>query len=110
MRSRIFDESGTEVHFSWRARTMETSMLPAGVTNDPSDPRFNHAVEKIYPVSVQPTRVRMRVQMRPIGLEMFDEIIESGDLDPAVLEAVPTLTLGGTELEWTEADGLGCVR
>lgn len=109
MRSRIYDEQGKEVHFSWRARSIETNVLSASVTNDPSDPRFNHAVEKRYPLLVQPTRVRMRVQMRPIGLEMFDEIIESGDLDPAVLAAVPTLTLAGTEIEWTEADGFGCV-
>ena len=110
MRSRIFDDAGTEVHFSWRARTMETTMLPAGVTSDPSDPRFNHAVQRRYPLPILPSRVRMRVQMRPIGLEMFDEIIASGDLDPTVMENVPTLTLEGTEIEWTEADGLGCVQ
>jgi hypothetical protein len=110
MRSRIFDEAGEEVHFSWRAKTMESNLLPAGVTNDPSDPRFVHSVQKSYSLTTLPTRVQLRVQMRPVGLEMFDEIIESGDLDPAVLEAVPTLTLSGSELEWTSADGLGCVQ
>jgi len=110
MRSRIFDESGTEVHFSWRARTMESNLLPAGTTSDPSDPGFSHSVEKSYALPVLPTRVRMRVQMRPLGLEMFEELIESGDLDPAVMASVPTLTLEGTEIEWTEADGLGCVQ
>ncbi|MCP4443865.1 MAG: hypothetical protein GY811_00785 [Myxococcales bacterium] len=110
MRSRIFDEDGTEVHFSWRAKTMETTLLPAAVTSDPTDPRFSHSVERSYPLSILPSKVRMRVQMRPIGLEMFDEIIESGDLDPAVLDSVPTHILAGTEIEWTDADGLGCVN
>ncbi len=110
MRSRIFDEQGTEVHFSWRAHTMESNLLPPGVTADPGDPRFIHSVERRYPLPVLPTKVRMRVQMRPIGLEMFDELIESGDLDPAIVDGVPTLTLEGTELEWTEADGLGCIK
>jgi len=48
--------------------------------------------------------------MRPIGLEMFDELIESGDLDPSVLDGVPTFTLEGTKLEWSENDGPGCVK
>ncbi len=110
MRSRIFDEEGKEVHFSWRARSMESNLLPPGVTSDPSDPRFSHAVEKSYPLPSLPTRVTMRVRMRPIGLEMFDELVEAGDLEQSVIDAVPTLTLAGTELEWTEDDGLGCVR
>jgi len=109
MRSRIFDDEGREVHFSWRAKSIESNLLPAGVTSDPADPRFSHAVERRYPLPVLPTRVKMRVQMRPIGLEMFDELIESGDLDPEVLAGVPTHTLAGTEIEWTEADGLGCL-
>lgn len=109
MRSRIFDGEGKEVHFSWRARSVESNLLPAGVTNDPSDPRFSHSVQQSYPLSSFPTRVQMRVRMRAIGLEMFDELIASGDLDPAVLESVPNLTLASTELVWTDADGLGCV-
>ena len=110
MRSRIYDESGTEVHFSWQARTMESNLLPAGVTSDPSDPRFSHAVERAYPLPVLPTRVEMRVQMRPIGLEILEEMALAGRLDPSVAQSLPTLTLAGTELLWTSADGLGCVR
>jgi len=110
MGSRIFNADGAEVHFSWRAKTVESALLPAGTTNDPSDPRYSHAVERQYLLPVLPTRVKMRVRIRPIGLDMFDELIESGDLDPAVLDGVPTHTLTGTELEWTEADGLGCVK
>jgi hypothetical protein len=110
MRSRIFDESGTEVHFSWRAKAIESNLLPAATTTDTSDPAFSHSVEKSYALPVLPTRVRMRVQMRPLGLEMFEELIEAGDLDPAVIASVPTLTLEGTEIVWTEADGLGCVQ
>jgi hypothetical protein len=109
MRSRIYDDSGKEVHFSWRARSMESNLLPAGTTNNPAEPGYSHAVEKSYLLSTMPTRVDMRVQMRPIGLEMFDELVESGDLDPAVMDSIPTLTLSGTELSWSEADGLGCV-
>lgn len=109
MRSQIFDESGREVHFSWRARSMQSNLLPAGSTSDPSDPSFSHAVDRSYVLAEIPTRVSMRVRMRPIGLEMFDELIASGDLDPKILEAVPTFTLAGTELEWELDQGYGCV-
>lgn len=110
MRSQIYDENGKEVHFSWRAKSMESNLLPAGVTSDPTDPRYPHAVEKSYPLTVLPTKVRMKVKMRPVGLEMFEEIIEAGDLDPEIMKRVPTFTLSGTVLEWTEADGLGCIQ
>lgn len=110
MRSRIFDKDGTEVHFSWRAHSMESNLLPAGVTNDRSDPRFSHAVERSYLLPILPSKVRMRVRMRPVGLEMFEELVESGDLAPEILDGVPTHTLSGTEIEWNESDGLGCVN
>jgi hypothetical protein len=42
--------------------------------------------------------------MRPIGMDVLQDLVDSGDLEPAVLTHMPTLTFGA-QLEWTQADG-----
>lgn len=110
MRSKLLDENDEEVHVAWAAASIESNLLPPAVTNDPSDPRFNHSVEHTYPLlGDPPTRVTVRVHMRPLGLDMFADLIESGDLDPAVLDEIPTFTLDAISREWIDTDGFGCV-
>jgi hypothetical protein len=45
----------------------------------------------------------MRVRLRPIGLEILAELVESGDLDPGVVERFETYDVAPTLLEWTAA-------
>ena len=110
IRDRGFDESGAEAHMFWDVAEVTSELLPPSVTNDPLDPRFDHAVRRIYTLAFVPDRITIRVHIRPIGLDVIDDLIASGDLDPAVRDQVPTLTLAGSELEWTEADGYVCIR
>jgi hypothetical protein len=61
-----------------------------------------------------PDRITAEVRVQPIGLEILDELVASGDLDPAVRDAMPTFTLAPTRLEWTpavpiNAGSLACV-
>jgi hypothetical protein len=107
MRDCIFDPSGAEVHMFWDAAQTEGNALPAQVTFDSTDPRFykTHIVRS-YPrtgtFSAQADRVTMRVRVQPMGLDVLDELIASGDLDPAVRTQMKTLDVGDT-LEWTAA-------
>jgi hypothetical protein len=104
------DDSGDEAHMFWDVREVRSELLPPGVTNDQSDPRFNHSVSRFFEISGEaPTRVEARVYIRPIGLDVLDDLIGSGHLDAAFRSEIPTMLLEGTELVWTEADGLGCV-
>jgi hypothetical protein len=110
-RDRTFDGDGNEVHMFWEAASFESEQLSPGVTNDPSDPAYYHSQTRSYvlPMDV-PKRVSLKVHMRPIGLEVLDEVVQSGDLDPSVIDAMPQFTLAGTELEWDQdVDGFGCV-
>jgi hypothetical protein len=52
-----------------------------------------------------PSRVTARLKIRPIGLDVLNDLVESGDLDPAIVEAMPTLTFGA-QIEWTPKDGM----
>ena len=54
-----------------------------------------------------PDKVTLRLLMRPMGLDVLQSLVDSGDLDPAVVGAMPTFTVVN-EITWTEAAGFGC--
>lgn len=110
LRDRALDENGHETHFFWEVATIESSLLPPAVTNDPTDPAYYHAVERTYSIyAAMPDRITMRVRMRPFDYDLADELIQSGDLDPSIREKIPTFTLAATQLEWTKSIGFGCI-
>jgi hypothetical protein len=107
MRDCIFDESGEEVHMFWQAASFESNVMPVKTTFDPLDPRYyqNH-LAKAFPragaLPMMPERVTVRVKLTPVGLDIVDDLIASGDLDPNLRDRIPTFTVGNTEtLEWT---------
>ncbi len=103
-----FKENGDEAHMFWDVHTIESALLPGSVTNDPTDPRFNHAVTKSY--NLPPVdRIESRLRVRPVGLDLLDDLIATGDLDPAIRAEVPTFTLESTAIVWTIDDGFDCV-
>ena len=108
LRDCMFDGAGTEVSMFWQAASTEGNALPAKATFDPLDPRFyqTHIVQS-YPrtgpiVTAPVDRVTMRVRMQPMGLEVLEDLVASGDLDPAFRKAMPTFDVGAP-VEWTQA-------
>lgn len=85
IRDCMFDENGAEAHMFWQAQEYESNLLPAQVTFDPSDPRYYQShVFQNYPRSgllpVYPNRVTLRVYIQAVGLDVFDDLVQSGDL------------------------------
>ena len=106
---RILDEDGQEVHMFWDAVEVDSDLLPASTTLDPTDPDYIHWVQRTYPiVTLPPTRVEMRVRMRPIGLDVMQSLVDSGHLDAAYLAEIPTFDLAATVLTW-DGDLGSCV-
>lgn len=111
LRDKIFDADGKETHLFWQAARYESELLSAAVTADPKDPAFFHSVTKTYPLPLPaPDRVTMRVRMRPVDFDLLDDLVASKDLDPAVLDRVPTYDLASTVKEWTSAAGFRCIE
>ncbi|APR87117.1 cytochrome c family protein [Minicystis rosea] len=109
IRDCILDGDGKEVHMFWEAASYDSNQLPGPVTNVQTDPNYylTHVL-RTFPrptstpaVIAMPDRVTMRVRLVPIGLDVLDDLVASKDLDPSVRDAMPTFTLGGTDLEWT---------
>ena len=103
-RDHFFDATGKEVHMFWEATRYESNLLP---TKPPPAPlRSTHLIRR-YPrdpnalLTAKPDRVTLRVLLQPIGLDVLDNLVASGDLDPAIRQATPGPHVVGTMLEWT---------
>ncbi len=111
LRDKIFTVDGRETHLFWEAARVESELLPAAVTADPLDPRFIHSVTRSYPLPAVPDRVNMRVRMRPLDFDLLDDLVSSGDLDPALLDKIPTYDLASGTKEWTSEVGFArCIE
>lgn len=95
-----FDANGEPAHMFWDVARLEQRTIKAQVTADPTDRRYydSHAVRR-YPLGPErfmpgvPDRVSVRVRITPIGLDVLDDLVESGHLEPAFRAAMPTLDL-----------------
>ncbi|MDD9936701.1 MAG: multiheme c-type cytochrome [Myxococcales bacterium] len=106
-RERLFNADGEEVHMFWEAAPSD--MYPNGTqgsvlpfTTDFTTP---HSVSRTYIVPVLPARVTVQLKMRPMGLDVLDDLIDSGHLDPVIRDAMPTFSMRGTVMEWRQEDG-----
>lgn len=102
---RAFDAQGQPAHFFWEIARTEPELLPMPNVLPPGTPGYQnpHVGRRYLVIGETPDRITLRVRMRPMGLEVLDELIESGDLDPAVRDAVPTFDLAGAAQTWTMA-------
>jgi hypothetical protein len=99
-RDEVFDAAGEPAHMFWEIADYVERTIPVQVTNDPSDPRYylSHAVRR-FPrageesIAGLPDRVTVRVRLRPVGLDVIDDLISTGHLESSVRDAMPTLDL-----------------
>ncbi len=107
----MYDEAGALTHDFWEVRSVEGELLPAPTARFPFEPgyRETHVIKSYVIAGLPPDRVTVRVRVRPMGLDVLDDLIASGDLDPAVREQMPTFDLKSTVLEWRNDLGERCV-
>lgn len=111
LRDRVYDSLGEPAHMFWDVASYESELLPGPTALSPTDPQYTDThVSREYALGAQaPTRVEVAVHLRPFGLDVIDDLIDSGDLDPVYRERIPTFTLEGGALLWTEELGRECV-
>jgi hypothetical protein len=120
LRDGVSDATGGEAHMFWEVASYDNDCasaapgctIPGPVTIDPAHPDYyiTHVVRR-FPKSTTlasvPDRVTLRVKLRPMGLEVLDDLVQTGDLVDAVKDAMPTLDLlpnresSDVALEWT---------
>jgi hypothetical protein len=103
----LLDGNGQATRFVWEAREVRTSLLPALSTFDRTDVRYYQTHQAAtYPrgagatLGRAPDRVTMGLRFAPVGRGVVDDLIASGDLDPALRARTAVYALG-RDLEWT---------
>ncbi|MCA9671964.1 MAG: hypothetical protein KC503_40475 [Myxococcales bacterium] len=102
---RVFDDAGKPVHMFWDVRRVQSALLQAPSAGINS--QLLH-YGRTFEIPETPTRVTVRVRVRPIGLDIIDDLIDSGDLDKALRALIPTFTLRSTEIEWRDTSTRLC--
>jgi hypothetical protein len=107
---RMYDERGELTHNFWDAHRLDGELLPAPTTRFPFEPGYveTHIIRRYVLGGLPPDRVTMRVRMRPMGLDVIDDLIATGDLDPVIRDEIPTYDLRSTVLEWKSESGERC--
>jgi hypothetical protein len=117
IRDCMLDGTGKHVDMFWQAAGYESNLFPVQATFDPMDPRYyqTHIVQ-YYPrdpsavLPAAPDQVTLRVRLQPMGLDVLQDLVKSGDLDPSIPGAMPTFDINfGTQatLTWTSAAAMG---
>lgn len=106
----VYGEGGKPVHMFWDVASITTELLESQGAANVADPTFlsTHAY-RTFEVDEEPDRVTMRMRMRPVGLDVLDDLVASGDLDPAIVAKMQTIDLKSSVIEWLPAPGRRCV-
>jgi hypothetical protein len=101
LRDFLFDGARKETHLFGAATCYESRLLPFPVTANPTDPRFyQRNIARDFPADgtlfPEPDTVTMRLRMIPVGLDVLDDLVGSGDLEPAVRSRMEPMQVGPT--------------
>jgi len=111
LRDFLFDDNDEAVHMFWEGTSVQSELLPAPTTPNTQAPDYvqTHLSHEYELEGIHPESVTMRVRMRPIGLDIIDDLIESGHLDPIHRSAIPTLEVTAEPITWSVGMNTTCV-
>lgn len=107
---RAFKPDGTTAHMFWDVDRVESNLLRAPAARSPLEPGwFDNHETRTFQTPALPDRIVLQMHIRPIGLDVLDDLIATGDLDPVHRDAMPTFTLENARLEWDASLGRQCI-
>jgi hypothetical protein len=109
MHEKIYDAEGKQVHMFWEAAPSDAwpeghddRALPGAKTAIAG----GHSLSFTYQLPVFiPRRVEFTLLIRPIGLDVLQDLVDSGHLDGSILAEMPTFTVYSAIAEWTPGTG-----
>ncbi len=108
LHDRAFKADGSPAHMFWDVARVESGALPTPNLLFPGSPGYvdPHVGRRYVVVGEGIDRFTMKVRLRPIGFDVVDDLISTGDLDPAYRETIPTFDLASTMLTWREDEAV----
>ncbi|HXU61878.1 MAG TPA: multiheme c-type cytochrome [Polyangia bacterium] len=108
IRDCIYDGGGNPLIMFWQTEKLARSnQLPGLLIQTVSDPttyqtHFMREFPSAGTLSAVPDHVTVQVHLQAIGDDVLNDLVASGDLDPAVPPQIARYTLGGgASLDWT---------
>lgn len=70
------------------------------------DPGLAHALSARFMIARYRDIARMTIRLRlqPIGIDVLQDLVASGDLDASIVKQMPTFTMQGAAVEWRPGD------
>ncbi|MEE2904404.1 MAG: multiheme c-type cytochrome [Myxococcota bacterium] len=105
-----YDKDDNTAHFFWDVARVESIQLPGQAARNPTEPDWvNTHITHRYKVDKRPDRVVAKVHYRAMGRDVIQDLIDSGDLAPEIIDRIPQFTLKSTVLEWSGDSLFPCV-
>ena len=103
---RTFKADNTPAHFFWEVARVDSQLLLGPTTLDQNLPAFDHSKTARFEIGAlyaEIDRIEAIVKIRPLPFELIDDLVASGDLDPAIRARIPTLEVSATRRNWLKA-------
>jgi hypothetical protein len=101
IRDTFLDANGAETHFSWQTRAVQEATLPVNDPGTLTDAERTTWRERVYHLNgLSFDRIDVRVRLQPIGVDILDLLIQSGDLAPEIRAAMSTSDVAPSRLSW----------
>lgn len=94
---RGFNEQGERTHFFWEIKRIEHQTLASPTSFAPTSPEYEnpHYISRYRISSEQAIQsIKGQVYLRGIDIDLIDQLIEEGYLDPKYRLRLPTFTVG----------------
>lgn len=97
---RAFKADNTPAHFFWEVTRVDSQLMPIPLVAG-GDHSINAKWNVANPGLID--RIETRVLIRPFAIEALNELVASGDLDPAIAARMQTIVFAGGTSVWTAA-------
>ncbi|MDB4975185.1 MAG: cytochrome c family protein [Myxococcaceae bacterium] len=105
----LYDDAGKLTHMFWQAAASQEYAGGFASVTLPAALQLNtaHTLDARYTLlnAARVDHISLRLRMRPVGLDVLQDLVASGDLDPAVIARMPTFSLEGASVMWRPDDG-----
>lgn len=98
-RDQPLDKEGNPAHMFWDIASIKPQpdgTIGVAVTNVQTDPRYHNNFDvrtgsySTQKIPYGTTRATVTLHMQPMGLDVLDDLVQTGDLDAAIRDAMPT--------------------
>jgi hypothetical protein len=105
-RDHLIDANGKETHMFWEAALPSKSdLMPFATNADAAVPHYTRrTISTRSGLLKAPARIELWLRLRPMGVDVLQDLVKSGHLDPSFVSKMPTLTVAHREYIYNDSN------